>query len=449
MTRGDTSFNSGGGPGERRLRSPFLKGQQLAFCARCGARLDDTGCVDCGWVPPVKSVALSTGISHALVGGSIMAVLLGFGGLYLLARINLHNWYPDEAKAKEHMRLAHVKYEDGSAEEAFVLCDQAITCAPRDGKLRLEFAQLLEKEAQTDQALEQMALAVQYAPADKEVLEQNAVIFDRLSSDEKETLARYEKVLAKFPKSSMALFWGARTAERLAEYDKARDLYRRELKEEPVDGTWCGLARTYQRQGNISGAINELRHGIQAMPDSAALHYELGLLLAEQNQKPQAIVELKKSIDLNPYTAEWTSGIISKLNTAKDGTFVMVPLEQIGDSFIVNVVLNHKKHAKLIVDSGAESCVISTGLANGLGLDLSNATTVEFASATGYGSAAQLPIDTIAVGKAHQNGVVVDVVDLPDSNTSVADGLLGMSFLKRYKFSLDAKHQLLQLQAKD
>jgi clan AA aspartic protease (TIGR02281 family) len=448
MTRGDTSFNSGGGAGERRLRSPFLKGQQLAFCARCGARLDETACVDCGWVPPVKSVALNTGISHVLVGGSIMAVLLVFGGLYLMSRINVHNWYPDEAKAKEHMRLAHVKYGEGSTEETFIECDQAINFAPRDGKLRLEFAQLLEKEAQTDQAMEQLALAVQYAPNDKEVLEQNAIMFDRFSDDEKETLARYEKVLAKFPKSSVALFWGARTCERLGEHDKGRDLYNRELAiDKSVDGTWCGLARTYQRQGNIPGAMDALRRGIKAIPESAALHYELGLLLADQNQKAAAVTELKKSIDDDPYTAEWTSGIISKLNSSKDGSFVMVPLEQSGDSFIVNVVLNHKKRAKLIVDSGAEICVISTGLAHGLGLDLDKASPVQFASATGYGTAAQLPIDTIAVGKARQNGVVVDVCDLPDTNQ--ADGLLGMSFLKRYKFSLDAKHQLLQLQAKD
>lgn len=170
------------------------------------------------------------------------------------------------------------------------------------------------------------------------------------------------------------------------------------------------------------------------------------LLADDPKQKKVAVAELQKSIDLDPYSAEWTSAIISKLNTSTDGSFVMIPLEQVGDSFMVNVTINHKKRAKLIVDSGAEVCVISSGLAEGLGLNLDNATQVSFQSATGYGTALQTTLDTIAMSHARQDNIPVDVCDLPD--TQLADGLLGMSFLKRYKFSLDAKHALLQLQAK-
>lgn len=275
MTQGDTPFDSGPNAERPRLRSPFLKGQQLAFCARCGARLDASGCADCGWVAPVKAT-LSTGISHGLVAGSVLGVLSIFGGLYGLSRLNIHNWYPDVPKAQEHMRLAHVEYENGHTEEALLLCEQALYCAPKDGKLHREFAGLLEKEAQPEQAVQQMALAAQFCPDDREILEQNAVMFDRLNHDDKASLALYEKVLAKFPKSSVALFYAARTADRLGDYKAARNYYERELKfDKTVDGTFGGLARTYQQQGDIAGAIASLRRGIKALPDSAALHYQL------------------------------------------------------------------------------------------------------------------------------------------------------------------------------
>jgi clan AA aspartic protease (TIGR02281 family) len=448
MTQVDTPLNPGDGTQPRRLRSPFLKGQQLEFCARCGQRLAAAGCGECGWVPPAKT-GLGTGVSRGLVAGSFALVLAVFGGLYMMSRINIHNWYPDHAKAKEHMRLAHVKYTEGNTEETFVECDQALYFSPRDAGMRLEFAQLLEKEGQTDQALEQVAVAMQLKPDDQKVLEENAYMYDKYMDDEVETLKRYDQVLKKHPQSKLALFWAARTCERTGDYRKGTDYYKRYIAlDNQVDGAWCGLARIEQYQGKTGEAIKTLREGIEVDPNSAAMHYELGLLLADQNKKPEAIAELKKSIDLDPSTAEWTSEIISKLNSSKSGAFVMVPLQQIGDSFIANVVLNKKVRCKLIVDTGAETTVISTDMAKLLKLNMDEATPVPIASATGYSTAAQVTLDTLAVGQAKQSNVLVDVLDMPQSETN-ADGLLGMSFLKRYKFSLDASHQLLQLQLKE
>jgi clan AA aspartic protease (TIGR02281 family) len=449
MTHGDTPFDPASNAGRpQRLRSPFLKGQQLAYCARCGAGLRGSGCDECGWVAPAKS-SLGTGVSHGLVAGSVLGVLALFGGLYGLSRLNLHNWYPDAPKAAEHMRLAHSMYQEGQKQEALLECEQAVYCAPQDGKLHRDFAALLEREGQPEGALQQIALAAQFAPNDQQIQEMNAIMYDRLNHDDNVSMSLYKGVLSKFPNSTVAMFWAARTAERLGDDKAARDFYERQLKfDKSCDGTFCGIARAYQHEGNTAGAVAAYRRGIKALPNSAALHYQLGMLLVDdRTHKVEGIRELKKSIDLDPYSAEWTSALISKLNASKDGTFVMVPLERVGDSFMVNVTINHKKQAKLIVDSGAEVCVISTGLARGLGLNLDNATQVSFQSATGYGTAMQTNLDTVALSHARQDNIPVDVCDLPD--TQSADGLLGMSFLKRYKFSLDAEHALLQLQTKE
>ena len=116
-----------------------------------------------------------------------------------------------------------------------------------------------------------------------------------------------------------------------------------------------------------------------------------------------------------------------------------------GSNLIVNVTLNDKVTASLIVDTGASLTVLSRDVAKKLGIG-PKATLGEIDAAVADGrvvKAQAVLLDSIAVGKARVERSMAAV--LPTSE-SKADGLLGMSFLKHFVVQVDAKNDLLILE---
>ncbi len=130
--------------------------------------------------------------------------------------------------------------------------------------------------------------------------------------------------------------------------------------------------------------------------------------------------------------------------TMADGRLA-VPLEREGTSYYVRVMLNGKVPARLLLDTGASAMQVSRAMSRKLRLKSSGARMVPVMLAGGgYVRGRVVEIAEVAVGAAkvhHVRAIVLDHDDL-----KLADGLLGMSFLENFVFSMDTQKGELVLE---
>ncbi|MBF0330595.1 MAG: clan AA aspartic protease [Candidatus Omnitrophica bacterium] len=132
-----------------------------------------------------------------------------------------------------------------------------------------------------------------------------------------------------------------------------------------------------------------------------------------------------------------SSGVaVSTTSMSRDR--VVVPLEREGKSFFVRLKLNNKVSARFLLDTGASAVQISRAMATKLKLKAEKARTVPVMLAGGgYVRGRVVDISEVAIGEAKVRNVKAIVLD--QDNLSVGDGLLGMSFLENFVFSMDTK----------
>ncbi len=120
------------------------------------------------------------------------------------------------------------------------------------------------------------------------------------------------------------------------------------------------------------------------------------------------------------------------------GGRLVVPLEREGTSFYVRVTFNGKVPARLLLDTGASAMQVSRAMSKKLKLKTSGAQVVPVMLAGGgYVRGRAVDISEVAVGEAKVHNVKAIVLD--QDNLKLADGLLGMTFLENFIFSMDTK----------
>jgi clan AA aspartic protease (TIGR02281 family) len=375
----------------------------------------------------------------------LCAVCVALIGLATSFRVNLHDWFPDDQAAHEHLRTANALAHEDNEAAAILEYEQAARLSPKNASIRLQYAKALEKAGQQSEALVEMLQAVKLSPGDKKVQYKYAEFLDS-SGDTEAALQQYENLLRSPPTNQEllkdTLFFAAKDYEQLGRYKRAEELYNAYLKvDKTLNSAWLGLSRCQQKSNRSKDAIATLRTGIRFIPRNAVLHHDLGEMLADDNQKDAAIRELRKTVELEPDSADDVSELIARISSGKNNSLVFVPLERTGNSYVARATLNDSAEATLVVDSGADICMISHDLAKRLKLNLTRARPTLVSSVTGTESMGKVIVDTIRVGGATEHEVKVVVHDLPGGE----DGLLGMSFLNRYTFSIDPHKNLLQL----
>jgi clan AA aspartic protease (TIGR02281 family) len=125
---------------------------------------------------------------------------------------------------------------------------------------------------------------------------------------------------------------------------------------------------------------------------------------------------------------------------------VSVPIQRRGTSILVPARVNGASVGVFILDTGATYTSLSSGLARQLGITASGASTVRLVTANGVIQAPLAVLDEVDVAGAVAQHVPVVVHDLPGMPSNIA-GLLGMSFLERFRMNLDVSSGILTLEA--
>ncbi len=124
-----------------------------------------------------------------------------------------------------------------------------------------------------------------------------------------------------------------------------------------------------------------------------------------------------------------------------DGEYVIPLIPSGGGNFMVEVVLNNRVKAVLMVDTGASLLTISDKVAKRMGARFgSQSPQIPFTTAGGVVWMPMLAVDTLKVGGARGKWVEASVSD----QLGELDGLLGMSFLGDYRVEMDrARSQMI------
>jgi clan AA aspartic protease (TIGR02281 family) len=119
-----------------------------------------------------------------------------------------------------------------------------------------------------------------------------------------------------------------------------------------------------------------------------------------------------------------------------------VPLTGNGRHLVVEARLNGRVSGPMLVDTGASYCVLTRATARRLGIT-NGRTSVPVATANGEVAAALVELDSVQLlgaGLAGVDAVVMDAVEPP------LIGILGLSFLTHFRFSVDHRAGLLRLE---
>jgi len=115
----------------------------------------------------------------------------------------------------------------------------------------------------------------------------------------------------------------------------------------------------------------------------------------------------------------------------------------------VLTTLNNTVKANLILDTGASLMILSNKIAVDLGIDVNDKSgiPVELVMADGRKTQAKMIIlESVSVQDSEVKNIEAAVLPEKDSAAVPEDGLLGMSFLKKFNFKIDQKNDKLILE---
>lgn len=123
----------------------------------------------------------------------------------------------------------------------------------------------------------------------------------------------------------------------------------------------------------------------------------------------------------------------------------IIPLEKRGNSLYTDVKLNRKRRATFLVDTGASSMQISRAMAKSLRINLEKYPLIPVTIAGGHVvGAREVVLKEVRVGRVRVKNVKALVME--QDSLGMFDGLLGMSFLNHFVFSVDVQRAELILQ---
>jgi clan AA aspartic protease (TIGR02281 family) len=150
-------------------------------------------------------------------------------------------------------------------------------------------------------------------------------------------------------------------------------------------------------------------------------------------------VEVKRGDNWLPYQAESVSSEHTPNRT-------VIGFERRGSAILIEVLLNNRLTKKFIVDTGATYTVISYATARELGISPSpSAIKTTLQTANGRVTVPIIKVNSIKVGELEVRNVETALHDWLDTSNEIA-GLLGLSFLNKFRVTVDSSQGHLILE---
>ncbi len=183
------------------------------------------------------------------------------------------------------------------------------------------------------------------------------------------------------------------------------------------------------------------------------------LLMEEPNYPPyilalsQAFIQLEEFTIADSYLDNIShltayQGQVAKLRRQMHSSqteLQAIKLNKLNEHFMVNARINKQYRTNLMIDTGASITVLSEAYFNALkeSGDIRVNRQLEINTAAGNQAAYSVIVEYFNIGEHQLEDFEIVVMELPGFEH--ADGLLGMNFLKQFKFEIDQENSLLFL----
>jgi clan AA aspartic protease (TIGR02281 family) len=204
----------------------------------------------------------------------------------------------------------------------------------------------------------------------------------------------------------------------------------------------------YQRD-DYAAAERLFAKAIAGAPDEPLYHYHRALALTQLGRWSEATKEYQTVLRLRPDArlADASRAMLRTLaptGTPRQSRYrpdeIEIPLTRKGGGWTAEVLLNDARRAQFLVDTGASISVISPDLANRLGIEADpGAAPVTLHTIAGKVVAPLVTISSVKIGEVEAPNVKAVIHD-PGLGL---DGILGNTFLDRYRITVDAARAAL------
>lgn len=230
----------------------------------------------------------------------------------------------------------------------------------------------------------------------------------------------------------------------------------------PVTG-WSETPDYYQlgtqayAQGQLDSALSYMKKAMVEHPTDPDVRYYMALCLDKLNRDREAILqyEFVRERGTDPRLISYSQSRVTALQTitpklvsVNTTKTLIVPLKEARNALMVDVTLRNRQNGKevtgtFIIDTGATYTSISQEMAQGLGLDLSGEV-IKITTANGRIDVPKVNLDSLSVNGIQAHDVSATVI--PIRTGSSFQGLLGLSFIRQFKMTIDpqANHLVLE-----
>ena len=208
------------------------------------------------------------------------------------------------------------------------------------------------------------------------------------------------------------------------------------------------------KASNYTFAETCFRKALKAQPNDDMIKYYLAISLVQNKKNNEAkglyrdIIASSQSDHLVNYAKQGLSMLKGEGRGAYGVSKAILNVNTSGSLLLVNNVnVNDRAKVQFIFDTGATFTTISSKLAKTLGISTANAQKVKIMTGSGYINAPKITLDKVEVNGLIVYNVEALVADLPLHASGKAGdlaGLLGLSFMKDFKVTVDRpNHQII------
>jgi clan AA aspartic protease (TIGR02281 family) len=226
-----------------------------------------------------------------------------------------------------------------------------------------------------------------------------------------------------------------------------------------------GVDNSYTSQRNWWSLINFYSHVDTSGLMTSTHQYQLALAHLRSGDEILAVDQLNQLLNdsvvgesaalaLNnlannlPNTADGQTAAPIPDHNAALGQSESIPLQQLGNQYVVGLTTQRQDNIRLLIDTGASMTAISAATFNALGLS-ADATAQErrvFRTAGGVITGTVYSIPELQLGSYLLQNTQIAVIDFETERE--IDGLLGMNILGQFRFQIDQENARLQLSRK-
>jgi clan AA aspartic protease (TIGR02281 family) len=185
---------------------------------------------------------------------------------------------------------------------------------------------------------------------------------------------------------------------------------------------------------------------VQVEPDHSPYFIALARVQLSQNRLDEARQSLFL-VESDPQVSDEARQLLRQIEdtvTFSQPNPIAIPLIRQGEHFLIEARINDKVAVRLLIDTGASMTVLRDDILLAAGIFKPARPSLQlFSTANGLVEGAVYRLDNLSVGD--QNVTNLEVAALSLASLHSADGLLGMNFLKHFKFFIDQNKPELRL----